>query len=82
MTPFDEKTISETAYYIWKNNGCKAGSSKSDWEEAINLLERKEALATAKQISSLYQAAYLTSRMKTEAKKKNSMQMMRKIILK
>lgn len=82
MTPYDEKTIRETAYYIWKSNGCKANSSKNDWEEAINLLERKDALAMAKQVSSLYQAAYLTTRMKAEAKKKNSLQMMRRIILK
>ena len=26
MTQFDEKTIRETAYYIWKNNGCPANS--------------------------------------------------------
>ena len=43
MTHFDEKTIRETAYYIWKNNGCQAGTSQRDWEEAVNLLERKDA---------------------------------------
>ena len=47
MTHFDEKTIRETAYYIWKNNGCQAGTSQRDWEEAVNLLERKDALTTA-----------------------------------
>ena len=53
MTHFDEKTIRETAYYIWKNNGCQAGTSQRDWEEAVNLLERKDALTTAGHISSL-----------------------------
>jgi len=82
MTQFDEKTIRETAYFIWKNNGCKAGTSQSDWNEAINMLERRDALATANQISSLYKAAYLGTRLKAEAKKKNSLSLIRKIILK
>ncbi|MCX4348532.1 MAG: DUF2934 domain-containing protein [Alphaproteobacteria bacterium] len=82
MTHFDEKTIRETAYYIWKNNGCQAGTSQRDWEEAVNLLERKDALTTAGHISSLYKAAYLSTRLKAEAKKKNSLDLMRKIILK
>ena len=82
MAQFDEKTIQETAYFIWKNNGCKAGTSQSDWQEAIQLLERKEALTTAKQISSMFHAAYLNTRLKTELQKKNSLKLMRKIILK
>ena len=78
MTQFDEKTIRETAYYIWKNNGCPANSSTHDWNAAIEQLEQRDALSTAKQIS----AAYLASRIKADAKKKDSLQLMRKIILK
>ncbi len=82
MTKFDENTIRETAYYIWKNNGCQAGTSQRDWEEAVNLLERKDALATASRVSSLYKAAYLSTRLKAETKRKNNLNLMRKIILK
>ena len=57
MTQFDEKTIRETAYYIWKNNGCPANSSTHDWNAAIEQLEQRDALSTAKQISSVYKAA-------------------------
>lgn len=79
---FDEKTIRETAYYIWKNNGCPANTSAQDWSAAIEQLEQRDALATAKQISSLYQAAFLNSVAKTKTRKKDSLQLMRKIILK
>ena len=79
---FDEKTIRETAYYIWKNNGCPANTSAQDWNAAIEQLEHRDALATAKQISSLYQAAFLNSVAKTKNRKKDSLQLMRKIILK
>lgn len=82
MTQFDEKTIRETAYYIWKNNGCPANSSTHDWNAAIEQLEQRDALSTAKQISSVYKAVYLASRIKADAKKKDSLQLMRKIILK
>ena len=41
MTQFDEKTIRETAYYIWKNNGCPANSSTHDWNAAIEQLEQR-----------------------------------------
>ena len=43
MTQFDEKTIRETAYYIWKNNGCPANSSTHDWNAAIEQLEQRDA---------------------------------------
>lgn len=79
---FDEKTIRETAYYIWKNNGCPANTSAQDWNAAIEQLEYRDALATAKQISSLYQAAFLNSVVKVKTRKKDSLQLMRKIILK
>ncbi len=79
---FDEKTIRETAYYIWKNNGCPANTSTQDWNAAIEQLEQKDALATAKQISSLYQAAFLNSLTKSKSRKKDSLQLMRQIILK
>ena len=33
-----EQAIAEAAYYIWKNNGCPANTSLSDWNAAINQL--------------------------------------------
>ena len=38
MYNFNEDAIREAAYYIWKNNGCKANTSLSDWDAAINQL--------------------------------------------
>ena len=38
MYNFNEDAIREAAYYIWKNNGCPANSSLSDWDAAINQL--------------------------------------------
>lgn len=68
MANFDEKTIQETAYYIWKNNGCPGNSCASDWNSAIELLERKDALATANKISSMYRTASLLPDLKFTAK--------------
>lgn len=48
MTNFNDNTISEAAYYIWKNNGCPANSSAHDWNSAINQLSSLSALASAK----------------------------------
>ena len=69
MTNFSEDAIRETAYYIWKNNGCPANTSVQDWSAAIEQLERKDALAAAKKISSLYRAASLTPRLKFDVSK-------------
>lgn len=41
MYNFNEDAIREAAYYIWKNNGCPANSSLSDWDAAINQLSAK-----------------------------------------
>lgn len=38
MYNFNEDAIREAAYFIWKNNGCKADTSLSDWDAAINQL--------------------------------------------
>ena len=38
MYNFNEDAIREAAYYIWKNNGCQANTSLSDWDAAINQL--------------------------------------------
>lgn len=38
MYKFNEDAIREAAYYIWKNNGCPANTSLSDWDAAINQL--------------------------------------------
>lgn len=54
MSNFDNKMIQEAAYYIWKNNGCPNNTSASDWQAAIDQLERQDALATAKQLSAQY----------------------------
>lgn len=41
MYNFNEDAIREAAYYIWKNNGCPANSSLSDWDAAINQLSNQ-----------------------------------------
>lgn len=69
MANFDEKTIRETAYYIWKNNGCPADTSVKDWHDAIDLLERKDALATANKISAMYRNCTLIPDMKIRLNK-------------
>lgn len=38
MYNFNEDAIREAAYFIWKNNGCQANTSLSDWDAAINQL--------------------------------------------
>ncbi len=73
MTRFNEKMIQETAYYIWKNNGCPADSSAHDWNAAIELLERKDALETARQISALYRTVSFNSKVKAETQRKKLM---------
>lgn len=69
MAQFDDKTIRETAYYIWKNNGCPHGTSSQDWNAAVDLLERKEALAAARTVSSLYKAYSMNAGLKINLKK-------------
>ncbi len=61
MTNFDNKMIQEAAYYIWKNNGCPNNSSASDWQAAIDQLERQDALATASAIYKQYCRSALVS---------------------
>lgn len=73
MTHFNEKMIQETAYYIWKNNGCPANTSAKDWNAAIELLERKDALDTARQISAMYRTVSFNSKLKAEAQRKKLM---------
>ena len=53
---FDNKKIQEAAYYIWKNNGCPANTSARDWQEAVEQLERQDALAMANMVSAKYRA--------------------------
>lgn len=45
MYQFSEDAIREAAYYIWKNNGCKQGTSLSDWDAAINQLSAQAAFS-------------------------------------
>jgi hypothetical protein len=45
MYNFSEDAIREAAYYIWKNNGCKANSSLSDWDAAICQLSAQAFLS-------------------------------------
>ena len=48
-----ENAIREAAYYIWKNNGCPANTSLSDWNAAINQLSSMATLnSAAKKVSS------------------------------
>lgn len=44
MYNFDENAIREAAYFIWKNNGCQANTSISDWDAAINQLASQAAI--------------------------------------
>ena len=54
MYKFNEDAIREAAYYIWKNNGCPANTSLSDWDAAINQLTANAGccLKAPKKISS------------------------------
>ena len=45
MYNFNEDAIREAAYFIWKNNGCPANSSLSDWDAAINQLYNKSSIS-------------------------------------
>ena len=44
MYNFNEDAIREAAYYIWKNNGCQANTSLSDWDAAISQLSAQASL--------------------------------------
>jgi hypothetical protein len=44
MYNFNEDAIREAAYFIWKNNGCQANTSLSDWDAAINQLASQASL--------------------------------------
>ncbi len=77
-----ESAIREAAYYIWKNNGCPANTSLSDWNAAINQLSSMAALnSAAKKISTktssckastLVKKTPVKKAAKTTAKKKSS----------
>lgn len=41
MNKFTDQEIAETAYYIWKNNGCPANTQAQDWEAAIRQLSAR-----------------------------------------
>lgn len=45
MTNYNEDIIRETAYYIWKNNGCPANTHSHDWNAAISQLNSLSAAA-------------------------------------
>ena len=55
MYNFNEDAIREAAYYIWKNNGCQANTSLSDWDAAINQLTAQASfnLKAPKKVASL-----------------------------
>ena len=55
MYKFNEDAIREAAYYIWKNNGCQANTSLSDWDAAISQLSAQASfnLKAPKKASSL-----------------------------
>lgn len=72
MSNFDNKMIQEAAYYIWKNNGCPNNSSASDWQAAIDQLERQDALATAKQLSAQYSHCTLLPNLSLDLSKSKS----------
>lgn len=69
MSQFDENTIRETAYYIWKDNGCPAGTCHEDWNAAIELLERKDVMRTLGTVSSLYKKLSIGERLSLDLKK-------------
>lgn len=48
MTNYNEDAIRETAYYIWKNNGCPANTHTHDWNAAISQLNSLSAAAVLK----------------------------------
>ncbi len=69
MAHFDDKIIQETAYYIWQSKGCPMNSSASDWKEAIEQLERQDALAMAGKISAAYSKCTLIPALQVNLKK-------------
>lgn len=69
MSQFDENTIRETAYFIWKDNGCPAGTSSQDWNAAIELLERKDVMKTLSTVSSLYKKLSIGERLSLDLRK-------------
>lgn len=69
MAHFDDKKIQEAAYYIWQSKGCPMNSSASDWSEAIEQLERQDALAMAGTVSSLYSKCTLIPTLNVNLKK-------------
>lgn len=53
MKNLNENAIREAAYYIWKNNGCPAGTSQQDWNLAIQQLSSNKSSSLLNNASSL-----------------------------
>ncbi len=69
MANFDNKKIQEAAYFIWQSKGCPMNSSASDWNEAIEQLERQDALAMASTVSSMYSKCTLIPSLERRVKR-------------
>lgn len=69
MANFDNKKIQEAAYFIWQSKGCPMNSSASDWNEAIEQLERQDALNMANAVSSLYSKCTLIPSLERRVKR-------------
>jgi hypothetical protein len=65
MKNLNENAIREAAYYIWKNNGCPAGTSQQDWNLAIQQLSSNKSSSLLNNASSLLKTT-------SSAKKSNS----------
>ncbi len=81
MYNFNEDAIREAAYYIWKNNGCQANTSLSDWDAAINQLSAQNSFdlkAPKKKASSIK----VLMPKKTTVAKTPSLRVAKSIILK
>lgn len=72
MYNFNEETIREAAYYIWKNNGCKNGTALSDWDAAIHQLSCQAAFATRNASASKKASCSKKSTTKKTAAKKTT----------
>jgi len=83
MYNFNEDAIREAAYYIWKNNGCQANTSLSDWDAAISQLSAQASikLKAPKKASSTVKVL-MPKKTATVAKASSSLRNVKSIILK